>query len=142
LTASPTSTIRVGDATTAGAGFTAIIASQITGATQLVKTDLGTLILTGANSYTGGTAIDGGTLAISSDGNLGAVTGQLSFNGGALRTTESLETARQVNALGEGTILTAAETVLTLNGLITGAGNLTKAGAGRLEIVSYSSAFA
>src|SRR5690606_13756485 len=64
LTASPTSTIRVGAATTAGAGFTALIASQIAGATQLVKPDLVTLVLTGANSYTGGTAIDGGTLAI------------------------------------------------------------------------------
>ena len=53
----PQSVIRVGDGTAAGAGYTATIAAELTGATQLVKTDLGTLLLTGANTYTGGTAI-------------------------------------------------------------------------------------
>ncbi|MDQ0249520.1 autotransporter-associated beta strand protein [Sphingomonas kyeonggiensis] len=55
-------TIRVGDGSAAGAGFTATIGSALTGGAALVKTDRGTLVLTGANSYTGGTVIEAGTL--------------------------------------------------------------------------------
>src|SRR3546814_10965774 len=54
----PQATIRVGDGTTPGGDFTATIAAELTGASQLVKTDLGTLVLSGAHSYTGGTAIN------------------------------------------------------------------------------------
>ncbi|MBV2144988.1 autotransporter-associated beta strand repeat-containing protein [Falsochrobactrum sp. TDYN1] len=142
LTGGTTSTIRVGDGTTDGAGFTATISSQLTGSTQLVKTDLGTLVLTGANSYTGGTAVNGGTLAVSSDANLGEASGEVSLNGGTLNTTASFETARQLNALGEVNVRTDAETVLTWNGFISGAGNLHKLGGGRLDIASDNSAFA
>ena len=52
-----------------------------------MKTDLGTLVLSGTNTYTGGTAINGGTLQISGDANLGDAGGRLSFNGGTLRNT-------------------------------------------------------
>jgi fibronectin-binding autotransporter adhesin len=43
---------------------------------------LGTLTLTGANTYAGGTNLNGGVLAVASDDNLGV--GPLSFNGGTL----------------------------------------------------------
>jgi fibronectin-binding autotransporter adhesin len=89
----PQATIRVGDGTLAGAAYTATIASNLTGASQLVKTDLGTLVLGGANSYSGGTAINGGTLRVSADDNLGDAAGGLSFNGGALETTASFASA-------------------------------------------------
>ncbi len=46
-------------APTAGAGATATIASALVGSGGLVKSDFGTLILTGQNSYTGGTSRDG-----------------------------------------------------------------------------------
>src|SRR3546814_16670355 len=52
----PQSTIRVGDGSTAGAAFTATIAADLTGNTQLVKTDAGTLVVPRSNSHTGGTA--------------------------------------------------------------------------------------
>src|SRR3546814_3918027 len=42
-------TIRVGDGTAPGAAYTATIESQIIGTSELVKTDLGTLILAGNN---------------------------------------------------------------------------------------------
>ncbi len=54
--------IRVGDGSSAGANMTATISAVIAGTDGLDKTDLGTLILTGANTYTGGTTISGGTL--------------------------------------------------------------------------------
>ena len=141
LAGGPTSTIRVGDGTAAGAGITATIAAQLTGNTQLVKTDLGTLVLTGTNTYTGGTAINGGTLQVSADANLGDAAGALAFNGGTLHTTASFATSRGVDVLGQGTISTDTATTLTLNGVLTGAGALTKTGAGTLALTANSSGF-
>jgi fibronectin-binding autotransporter adhesin len=59
--------IRVGDGTADGAGYTATIASALIGAGGLEKTDLGTLVLTGANSYAGGTIVTGGALVGAAD---------------------------------------------------------------------------
>ena len=79
------STLRVGDGSAAGAGYTATIDAALSGATQLVKTDAGTLVLGGTSSYTGGTRVSGGTLRIAADANLGAAAGDLTLDGGALR---------------------------------------------------------
>ncbi|WP_146163381.1 autotransporter domain-containing protein [Sphingomonas fennica] len=70
LTAERTA-IRVGAGTTpADAAISATIASALTGAAGLEKLDGGTLVLAGANSYTGETRITGGTLAL---GRLGSI---------------------------------------------------------------------
>nr|WP_247642510.1 autotransporter-associated beta strand repeat-containing protein [Brucella sp. 83/13] len=128
----PQSTIRVGDGTTAGAAYIATINSVLTGNTQLEKTDAGTLVLTGANSYTGGTAINGGTIRISSDDNLGVASSDISFDGGALNTTANIATDRAIILTGAGTLLTDASTTLSLSGPISGTGALTKSGTGTL----------
>ncbi len=47
-----------------------------------MKTGGGTLVLSGSNNYTGGTTIAAGTLSVSSDANLGAASGALTFDGG------------------------------------------------------------
>ena len=86
--------IRVGDGTAGGTGYTATIAATLAGAAKLVKTDLGTLVLSGINTYTGGTAVNGGTLQVSQDSNMGALAGALSLNGGTLATTATFDTAR------------------------------------------------
>lgn len=135
------SVIRVGDGTAAGAGYTATIGSAIAGASQLVKSDLGTLVLSGANSYAGGTAINRGTLRISSDANLGDTAGGLSFDGGTLNTTADIASDRAVVLVGTGGFLTDAGTTLTMNGAFSGAGSLVKTGAGTM-ILRGSSGFA
>lgn len=56
--------IRVGDGTAAGAAMTATIGAVIQGSGGLDKTDAGTLVLTGSNTYTGNTVVDGGTLSV------------------------------------------------------------------------------
>ncbi|HEX8055484.1 MAG TPA: autotransporter-associated beta strand repeat-containing protein, partial [Novosphingobium sp.] len=127
-------TIRVGDGTSGGAGYVATIAAELTGGAQVVKTDAGELVLTATNTYTGGTALNGGTLRIASDANLGDAAGGLSFNGGALRTTADIATTRAVALTGQGTFRTDAGTTLTLNGVLTGAGGLVKADTGTLVL--------
>ncbi|NYF34042.1 autotransporter-associated beta strand repeat-containing protein [Sphingopyxis sp. JAI108] len=133
--------MRVGDGSTAGAGFTATIASALTGTAQLVKTDAGTLVLGGTNSYTGGTQIVGGTIRISNDANLGAASGDLTLDGGTLETSADLTSARGIVVGGGGTIATASDTIFTYNGLFSGTGGLTKSGAGTLLVTADNSGF-
>nr|WMC97425.1 autotransporter-associated beta strand repeat-containing protein [Aminobacter aminovorans] len=126
-------TIRVGDGTVSSAGTVASIESELTGAGGLVKDDYGTLVLSGANSYTGGTTIKGGTLSISSDGNLGGTSGGLTFIGGILTNTAAMTTERDIELrLAGGTFDTQAD--LTASGTISGQGKLTKTGSGTLTL--------
>ncbi|WP_208511722.1 autotransporter-associated beta strand repeat-containing protein [Variovorax paradoxus] len=128
-------TVRVGDGTNAGTGMTATIASSLTGAGGLVKDDLGTLVLDGSNSYSGGTTIKGGILQIASDANLGAAAGGLALEGTTLRVTGDTASVRTVS-LGAGSNrfdVDAART-LALNGSVSGAGSLRKIGAGSLRL--------
>lgn len=128
------SLIRVGDGSAAGAGYTATIASNLTGAGSLVKTDLGTLILEGDNTYQGGTELRNGTLSVSSDTNLGAASGDITFAGGMLASTASFDSARAVVLGSNGLFDVADATTLGLSGTISGAGDLVKRGTGTLEL--------
>lgn len=142
LLTGPQATLRVGDGTAMGEAMTATIDAELEGATQLVKTDLGTLVLTGANSYTGGTVIEDGLLQISSDANLGAASGALTFDGGALRTTADVNSNRDVIFTSDGVFLTDADTTFTTGGSLSGAGGFTKNGAGTLVLTGDSSGYA
>src|SRR5690606_39598188 len=53
-------------------------------------------------------------------------------NNGALQTTANIASARNVTVAGNATLLTNAGTGFTLSGAISGAGGLTKSGAGEL----------
>lgn len=58
------SVIQVGDGTPAASTFKATIDSSLTGTGDLQKTDLGTLILNGTNTYSGTTEVAAGTLLV------------------------------------------------------------------------------
>ena len=60
----------------------------ISGSGSLLQAGTGTTILTGANSYTGGTTISAGTLQIGDGGTTGSITGDVA-NDGALRFNRS-----------------------------------------------------
>ncbi|MCF1743052.1 autotransporter domain-containing protein [Paradevosia shaoguanensis] len=70
-------TIRVGDGSQMGADYVATIASELRGNGALVKDDLGTLILTGNNSYRGDTIVRNGTLV----GNTQSIRNDIANNG-------------------------------------------------------------
>ena len=162
LTAAATP-IRVGDGTAAGAGMTATVSSVITGSGGLDKTDLGTLVLSRFNTYTGDTTISAGTLKFDADlgGTLGAPNGALTIaGGGAFDLTGTTQTVGALSGAGSITssVYGGRQSSLTVNqashtsfsgaitdGYMTGAGDgtvwLIKDGAGALTLAG-NSAFA
>jgi autotransporter-associated beta strand protein len=133
----------------AGAGGIAVATGQtlnLMGAisesstSQLTKFGDGVLVLGGANSYTGGTLVSAGTLAVSADSNLGAAIGGVTLDGGTLAITGSFTSSRNVTlGAGNGTVDVATGSMLTLRGVIGGSGNLTKSGDGELALTGASS---
>ena len=103
---------------------------------SLVKTGAGTLTLGGANTYSGGTTINGGVLAVSTDSNLGG--GAVQFGGGTLQATATLSTNRAMTLAGDGTLQTDFGTTLTANGVIDGGGRLTKTDLGTLILTGVN----
>ncbi|WP_309088017.1 autotransporter-associated beta strand repeat-containing protein [Phenylobacterium sp.] len=114
----PEATIRVGDGTAAGTGFTAVIASELTGVTRVVKDDLGTLVLTGANTYAGGTTIAAGTLRIGDGGTSGSIQGDVA---------------------NEGRLVFDRSDAVTFAGTISGSGSVRQAGTGTTVLTGANS---
>lgn len=93
----------------------------ITGTGSLVKQGNGTLTLTGANSYAGGTTVDGGTLSGSStslQGDIAAISGVVQFNQTAAGTYAG-------NISGAGSLIKLGAGALTLTGTSTYSGGTT-----------------
>ncbi|MDH4992384.1 autotransporter-associated beta strand repeat-containing protein [Aquamicrobium lusatiense] len=104
----------------------------------LRKAGSGTLILTGDNTYSDGTSLLGGVVSVSADTNLGAVGGDLSFDGGALQVTGTRYTttsrAIALGANGGGFDISDAANTFTLAQNINGPGDLVKQGDGTLVL--------
>ncbi|MBO4224288.1 autotransporter-associated beta strand repeat-containing protein [Bradyrhizobium neotropicale] len=101
----------------------------------LVKSGSGDVILTGANTYAGGTTVTGGVLRVNSDANLGAAGTGITLNGGSIGSTKDTPAAtsigRNITLAGNGGIDVALHP-LTWSGNISGAGLFRKAGSGEL----------
>ncbi|RQO52823.1 autotransporter outer membrane beta-barrel domain-containing protein [Variovorax sp. KBW07] len=106
--------VKVGDGTASGASMKATINSVLTGAGGLTKDDYGTLVLTGANNYTGGTQVKAGVL----QGNTTSLQGDIVNNANV---------TFDQSASG------------TFGGTMSGTGSLRKIGAGELLLASVNS---
>jgi autotransporter-associated beta strand protein/T5SS/PEP-CTERM-associated repeat protein len=112
----------------------------ISGSGAFQQNGTGTTIFTAANTYTGGTIINAGTLQLGPGGSL-APTSALTVNAGGIfdlnnfnQTIGSLAGAGNVT-LGAATLTTGTDnTSTTFSGTISGTGGLTKIGAGTLVL--------
>ena len=123
---------------------------KITGTTGVTKTNTGTLTVSTVNDYIGATLINGGVLSVGQIANGGLASGfgaadtnaaNLVLNGGTLRYTGgSVSTDRglMLGAGGGGIDVSASAAIWMLNNAITGTGQLTKWGAGRVEALVAS----
>ena len=121
----PTFEVNQGDIATIGGAI-----SDGTGPGDVVKTGAGTLVLTAANTYTGGTTISAGTLKLSGNGGIvGRLVDNAAFDISATNAGASIGSLAGSGAvaLGARTLtLTAAND--TFAGVIGGTGGLTIAG--------------
>ncbi len=142
---------------TGSAAVTGVIANGGTGAGKLTMSSSGTLTLSGANTFSGGTQVNAGTLAIGSNQALGTGLLALAANttvqsaGGARSLTNAVSSSGNLTiagtndltfsgafALGGGnrTITVSNSGITTLSGAVssTGYATITKAGTGTLVL--------
>lgn len=110
------------------------LSGTITGTGALMKTGTGTLTLSGANDYTGGTTISGGQLIASTPTGDYANAGILEFSNGSDTTAIGVIS-------GGGSLVKSGAGTLTLSGANTYSGG-TSIGAGRLVVLQPVGAYA
>ncbi len=129
----------------AGSGMVLVISGAINGTGALEKIGSGRVTLSATNTYEGGTTISNGTLRVSSDANLGKAGAGVTFDGGTLELTgTSFSTTGRTFLLNStvGTISIAeAAATLTYGQSLTGTGDLTKQGAGRLSLTGSNGSY-
>jgi autotransporter-associated beta strand protein len=100
---------------TTGTGVTTTMSSVLAGTTGMTKAGNGTLVLSGANTFSGNATISAGTLEITNDSVLGDAANDLA-NNGTLKTTTSVSLGAGRDLSGNGTYDIANGTTLTVNG--------------------------
>jgi outer membrane autotransporter protein len=99
-------------------GTTLTLNGAISGSGALTKAGTCTLILNANNAYTGGTTISAGTLQLGSGGTTGSIVGAIT---------------------NDGTLLFDRSDTLTLNGAISGSGNVNQIGSGTTILAADNS---
>ncbi|QYM79384.1 autotransporter-associated beta strand repeat-containing protein [Horticoccus luteus] len=89
------------------AGTDGIYGNAGDGVVKVVKAGAGELILTAANTHTGGTQLDAGTLTVGNDAALG--TGAITLNAGTLQTSGGARTLTNSLTLGGNVTLSGAD---------------------------------
>jgi autotransporter-associated beta strand protein len=126
------------------AGITATLSGTIIGPGGLVVgTNGGTLVLTNTNNtYLGGTTINGDTLSVSADAQLGNGASGITMNGGTLLSTGSFTSPRSVTLNGAANAIDVTGTnTLTLGGVISGPGTLNKGPLGGTLVLNNTNTY-
>jgi len=114
----------------------------INGDGGLRKEGTAELVLTGTNSYSGGTELNGGMISVDDDTRLGDSSGALTFNGGTLKITgmsmKSTGHAISWGSNGGGFNIDYVGNTFTITTDLNGNGSLTKDGAGMLVLTGLS----
>jgi autotransporter-associated beta strand protein len=130
------------------------LSGVISGSGTLDKEGAGTLVLSAANTYTGATTVDQGTLAITNAAALGTTTGGTTVTSGGTLDLQNVTGVAEPITLSGGTLststgtssvtapmtITGASTIdvdgtqLTISNTISGTGSLDKEGAGTLVL--------
>ena len=100
---------------------------------DVVKQGVGTLVLSAANTYTGGTVVSAGTLAISGAGTLGASSGATTVAGGILDLGGATQVQNGGVTLTSGTIQNGVAQSSGVFALQSGAVSAVLAGSGSLD---------
>jgi autotransporter-associated beta strand protein/YVTN family beta-propeller protein len=122
--------------TTGGGGTNTVFSGGISGTGGLTKIGSSTFVLASANGYTGGTAVDGGTLDVGNNGALGSGPVALAF-GTTLSFLNSgnFTLANSISISGDPTFAAPSGTTQTISGVISDGsspGTLEAAGPGTL----------
>ena len=134
-------TLTAGATISSDAG-TLSLSGVIAGPYPLTKTGVGSLTLSGLNTYTGGTTNSAGTLSVAISAALGLESNPLTISAGAvLKATDSFNTSRSTTLGGAGDgvggtfEVDAGKTLdYTSSSVIGGTGSLIKTGAGTLSL--------
>lgn len=117
-------------------GATATLNVALNGTGSIAKYDTGTLVLNAANGYSGGTALNGGTLVVGNNSALGS--GVLTAAAGTTLDSNTAVTLAN-NAVLNGALAIAGSNALELAGNISGAGGLIKNGSAQLTLSGSNS---
>jgi autotransporter-associated beta strand protein len=124
--------------TLGGKGSAMSYSGILSGSGSLTKIGDGMLSLSGTNTYSGGTRLNGGVLSVGDTNNL-PVSGGLTFGGGTLQLTGTSLSNFDAYAVNWSTFdggldLTNATHALIVTNALAGTGRLTKLGAGTLTL--------
>ncbi len=109
-------------------------AGGITGATAIVKTNTGTLVLNTVNTHTGGTIVGQGILTVTNATALGPVGGSVTLNGGTLQIAGNTTSSNAITTVTASSLDVIAGNTANFIGTFSGAGRLSKRGDGTLGI--------
>jgi fibronectin-binding autotransporter adhesin len=122
---------------------------RISGGTSLVKQGTGTLTLTTANNYSGGTTVSGGVIALGGTGSLGS--GAVTLNGGAVHAggAGNFNLPNNFVVTGTGNRIANSNTgaqTLNVQGVVSGSGalaldNVNGTGTNGIDLHGVNSAF-
>ncbi|HEY8749663.1 MAG TPA: hypothetical protein VIM11_16890, partial [Tepidisphaeraceae bacterium] len=88
-------------------------------------------------SFTGGINVSSGILSFSSDANLGSSSNAIILSGGTLAATATASSARLISVLAAGgTLDVSGNSVLTLSGILSGSGALSKIDSGMVKLTA------